>query len=75
MFYIHDRLLPNSWSDIYCEKVIVATCHGEQPLDIVTHDNSGETTVSVVGMIVGQRSPMWQNPMKMFAFLKGGRVW
>jgi len=46
VFYILDRLLPNEWSDVYSEKVVVAAaCHGEQPLDIVTHDNSGETMV------------------------------
>jgi hypothetical protein len=41
VFYIHDTLLRNSWSDVYFEKVVV----GGHPLSIVTHDYSDEPVV------------------------------
>ena len=45
MLYVHDIVLSYPSIDVYSEKVVVVTCQEQQPIDIVTHDYSGEMTM------------------------------
>ena len=67
-FHIHGAM--------YIPKRSLLPCVRSNNLPILSQLTTlGRQQCSIVGMIIGRRSLMWQNPIKIFAFLKGGHVW